>query len=89
MSLGRLKEGLPFLVDWLPYPEDEVVTALYWEQATLRTVAERLGWRLPGGDLDAKKVERTCTTALNRIESLVAAMEDLGFVLGDEDADDE
>lgn len=84
-ELLRFKDGLAHVVDWLPHPEREVVTALFWEQASLRTVAERLGWRLPGGDYDGKKVERVCAFAVARIGKLAEALDVLGFDLGGDD----
>lgn len=80
----RFKEDwVPVMVDYLPEPEREVVTALFWEQVSLRAVAARLGWRLPGGDWDAKKVERMRASALSRIErligQLVPLLQEMGF----------
>lgn len=74
MDLTRFKEWLPLVVDSLPHEEAEVITALYWEQASLRTVARRLDWRLPGGDWDGKKVERVRDVALARIGELAARL---------------
>lgn len=89
MNVSRYKEALSIVVDWLPDDEAEVVTALFWEQTSLRTVAERLGWRLPGGDLDAKKVERTRDVAFARIAALVEALDELGFQVMKLDEDEE
>lgn len=75
MDLARFKEWLPLVVDSLPNEEAEVITALFWEQASLRTVAKRLDWRLPGGDWDGKKVERVRDVALARIAELAARLD--------------
>lgn len=70
MELERFKEWLPLVVDCLPDEEAEVVTALFWERASLRVIAARLDWKLPGGDWDAKKVERVRDQAFHRITHL-------------------
>lgn len=88
-ELLRFRDGLATVVDWLPHPEREVVTALFWEQASLRTVAERLGWRLPGGDYDGKKVERVCAVAGARMARLAEVLDELGFDLEAEEDDDD
>lgn len=74
MDLERFKEWLPLVVDSLPNEEGEVLTALFWEQTSLRVVAARLGWRLPGGDWDGKKVERVRDQALARIAELATRL---------------
>lgn len=72
------KDWLPLLVDQLPYEEKEVLLSLYWEQASLRVVAARLGWRFSTGGWDAPRVERTRDRALARIEGMVP---ELSFLL--------
>lgn len=75
MDLERFKEWLPMVVDALPPEEAEVLTGLFWEQASLRTIAQRLGWRLSGGGWDGKKVERVRDQALERIAGLAKRLE--------------
>lgn len=84
MFSERFKEDwLPIIVDYLPDDEREVVTSLFWEGASLRRIASRLGWSLTTGDLDAKRVERARDQALARLGALMrdmsALMEEHGF----------
>lgn len=76
------KESLGLIVEWLPQPEQEVVTRLYWERASMRDIARQLDWVLPGGDVDVKRVERTSEKAFRRIRALLEYATDLGFETG-------
>lgn len=74
------KKRFVALVDALPLEESAVVTALYWEQLSLRDVAKHLGWVMSTGEGDAMKVERVFARAKERLEKLAELVE-LDFVV--------
>lgn len=69
------KDRFVALVDALPLDESAVVTALFWEDLSLREVAHRLGWVMSTGEGDAMKVDRVFKRAKERLQQLSAIVE--------------
>lgn len=70
LDSARERARFKALVDALPEPEGDILTALWWGDASLREIARQYGWIKPSGEPDATKVSRIQAEAFKRLRTL-------------------